>query len=59
MLIPIPGLGNLAQVDNVARAVVERRELDPKETAILDTAGREMMAGLPKHYEWLRNWEYV
>lgn len=58
-IIPIPGLSNLDQVDNVARAVVERRELDPKETAALDTAGKQMMADLPKHYEWLRQWEYV
>ncbi len=58
-IIPIPGLSNVHQVDNVARAVMERRELDPKETAELDTANRDMMARLPKHYEWLRDWEYV
>jgi len=58
-IIPIPGLSNVHQVDNAARAVMERRELDRKETAELDTANREMMARLPKHYEWLRDWEYV
>jgi len=58
-IIPIPGLSNIQQVDNVARAVMERRELDVKETAELETANREMMARLPTHYEWLRDWEYV
>jgi aryl-alcohol dehydrogenase-like predicted oxidoreductase len=58
-IIPIPGLSSIEQADNVARAVVERRELDAKETADLDTAEKDMMAGLPKRYEWLRNWEYV
>ncbi len=58
-IIPIPGLSNVHQVDNVARAVTERRELDPKETAALTTANREMLARLPVHYQWLRDWEYV
>ena len=58
-IIPIPGLSNLNQVDNVARAVVERRELDPKEAAVLESAEREMMATLPQKYQWLRDWEYV
>ena len=53
-IIRIPGLSNIAQVDNIARAVVERRELDPKETTKLDNANNQMMANLPKHYEWLR-----
>jgi len=58
-IIPIPGLSNIQQVDNAARAVMERRELDSRETAELDAANRDMMARLPKHYEWLRDWEYV
>jgi len=58
-IIPIPGLSNVHQVDNVARAVMERRELDPKETAELETANRDMLARLPVHYQWLRDWEYV
>jgi predicted aldo/keto reductase-like oxidoreductase len=58
-IIPIPGLSSVHQVDNVARAVIERRELDPKETAELETANREMLARLPEHYQWLKNWEYV
>lgn len=56
---PIPGLINLAQVENVAKAVAERRELDARETADLEKAGDEMWAKLPDHYQWLKNWEYV
>ncbi|MCC6859867.1 MAG: aldo/keto reductase [Bryobacterales bacterium] len=56
---PIPGLVNIHQVDNVARAVAERRELDAKEKAELEQAGREMWANLRPGYGWLRNWEYV
>jgi len=56
---PIPGLITIAQVDNVARAVKERRELDLAETAELKKAADEMWAKLPSEYAWLRNWEYV
>jgi aryl-alcohol dehydrogenase-like predicted oxidoreductase len=56
---PIPGLINLHQVDNVAKAVMERRKLDRNERAELDQAGAEMWAKLPPGYEWLRQWEYV
>jgi aryl-alcohol dehydrogenase-like predicted oxidoreductase len=56
---PIPGLINTAQVDNVARAVRERRELDTKEAAQLRDANRRMWASLPENYQWLRQWEYV
>jgi aryl-alcohol dehydrogenase-like predicted oxidoreductase len=56
---PIPGLINLHQVDNAARAVRERRKLDVKEAAELERAGRAMWARLPQHYDWLRRWEYV
>jgi aryl-alcohol dehydrogenase-like predicted oxidoreductase len=58
-VIPIPGLNSIAEVDNVVKAVKERRELDVKETADLDQAGRETWANLPDRYQWLRNWEYV
>ncbi|MBI5832426.1 MAG: aldo/keto reductase [Armatimonadetes bacterium] len=56
---PIPGMISLHQVDNAARAVRERRELDVKEAARLDQAAREMMAALPPDYHWLRDHEWV
>ncbi len=56
---PIPGLINLEQVDNAAKAVQERRELDQNERAELERAGREMWARLPDHYCWLKDFEYV
>lgn len=56
---PIPGLINLEQVDNVAKAVKERRQLDQKERADLDRAGNEMWARLPHDYQWLKDFEYV
>jgi aryl-alcohol dehydrogenase-like predicted oxidoreductase len=58
-VIPIPGMNSVQEVDNVVKAVKERRELDVKETADLDQAGRETWANLPGHYQWLKNWEYV
>jgi diketogulonate reductase-like aldo/keto reductase len=56
---PIPGLINVHQVDNMARAVQERRELDKDERAALDQAGQEMWARLPPDYQWLKDWRYV
>lgn len=56
---PIPGMINTHQVDNVARAVMERRELDLREQAELEQAAERMWASLPREYEWLRDWEYV
>ena len=56
---PIPGLINIHQVDNVAKAVQERRELDKNERAELNHAADEMWARLPDDYQWLKNWEYV
>ncbi len=56
---PIPGLINLEQVENVAEAVKERRELDNQERAQLERASSEMWARLPDHYCWLRDFEYV
>ena len=58
-VIPIPGLNDVEHIDNVARAVMERRELDVKETAELESASREAWAKLPAHYQWLKNWEQV
>jgi aryl-alcohol dehydrogenase-like predicted oxidoreductase len=56
---PIPGLISVAQVDNMAKAVRERRELDLKESAQLRQANQEMWARLPENYQWLKKWEYV
>jgi aryl-alcohol dehydrogenase-like predicted oxidoreductase len=56
---PIPGLINAHQVDNVVRAIQERRRLDLKERAELERAGRQMWAKLRPNYQWLRQWEYV
>ena len=58
-VIPIPGLQSLAEVDNAAQAVVERRELDIKERAAIENLNGQMMARLPDHYHWLKQWEYV
>jgi diketogulonate reductase-like aldo/keto reductase len=56
---PIPGLINPHQVDNVAQAAKERRELDAKERAQLERASDEAFARLPEDYQWLKEWEYV
>ncbi len=58
-VIPIPGLNSVQHVDNVAKAVMERRQLDLKEKAELDNANKQALAKLPSNYQWLRNWEYV
>jgi len=59
MTAPIPGLISKQQVDNMAQAVKERRELDAGEKAELDKANDEMYARLPADYQWLKQWEYV
>ena len=56
---PIPGLISVQQVDNVARAVKERRELDTKEKTELEQAMDSAWASLPKNYQWLKDWKYV
>jgi aryl-alcohol dehydrogenase-like predicted oxidoreductase len=56
---PIPGLISAQQVDNVALAVKERRDLDKEEKATLDRAMDRAWANLPSTYRWLKNWEYV
>jgi aryl-alcohol dehydrogenase-like predicted oxidoreductase len=58
-VIPIPGINNVHQVDNIAKAVKERRELDLKEKAELEKVSDEAWAKLPANYQWLKNWEYV
>jgi aryl-alcohol dehydrogenase-like predicted oxidoreductase len=56
---PIPGMINPHQVDNVAAAVKERRQLDQAEKAHLDRAMDEAWAKLPPDYQWLKDWEYA
>jgi len=56
---PIPGLISIPQVENMAKAVKERRELDLAEKAELERATDEMWANLPAGYQWLKDWEYV
>jgi aryl-alcohol dehydrogenase-like predicted oxidoreductase len=56
---PIPGMITQQQVDNVALAVKERRELDKAERAELERAMDRAWANLPPHYQWLKDWEYV
>ena len=56
---PIPGLITVQQVDNMALAVKERRELDREEKALLDRAMDRAWANLPAKYQWLKEWEYV
>lgn len=58
-VIPIPGLQSVAEVDNVAKAVRERRQLDVKEKAEIKSVNRQIMASLPAHYSWLHDWAYV
>ena len=58
-VIPIPGLHSVAEVDNAAKAVMERRQFDVKEKAELRRMNEQIMANLPEHYEWLKQWEYV
>ncbi len=56
---PIPGLITEHQVDNLALAVKERRELDGAEKAKLDRAMDRAWANLPYHYQWLKDWDTV
>jgi len=56
---PIPGLISTHQVDNMAKAIKERRELDLAEAKELEKAMDEAWARLPADYQWLKNWEYV
>jgi len=58
-VIPIPGMNSVSEVDNVVKAVMERRQLDLKERAELENTGRQTWAKLPPHYQWLKDWEYV
>ncbi len=56
---PMAGMISQQQVDNVALAVKERRELDLEEKAEVERVMHHAMANLPAGYEWLKDWEYV
>jgi aryl-alcohol dehydrogenase-like predicted oxidoreductase len=56
---PIPGLISTHQVDNMVKAVKERRELDSAEAEELEKAMDQAWAKLPADYQWLKDWEYV
>jgi aryl-alcohol dehydrogenase-like predicted oxidoreductase len=58
-VIPIPGMNSIEQVDNVVKAVKERRQFDVKETAELKIATEQTLAKLPQNYQWLKDWQYV
>ncbi len=58
-VIPIPGLQNLAEVENAVKAVAERRQFDVKERAEMEQLNQQVYAQLPANYQWLKNWEYV
>jgi aryl-alcohol dehydrogenase-like predicted oxidoreductase len=58
-IVPIPGLISPQQVDNVAKAVMERRKFDLADATQLKKAMDETWAKLPANYQWLKNWEYV
>ncbi len=56
---PIPGVDRVEELDNIAKAVMERRQFDVAEKAALEGLNRETMAKLPPQYQWLKQWEYV
>ena len=56
---PIPGMIVPEQVDNLALAIKEPRELDAEETSELQRATDRAFANLPHHYQWLKDWEWV
>jgi predicted aldo/keto reductase-like oxidoreductase len=56
---PIPGMINVLQVDNVARAITERRELDEAEAKELEQAMNRAWANLSPRHQFLKNWEWV
>jgi len=56
---PIPGLINTQQVENMVKAVQDRRQLDLAEAKELEAAMDRTWANLPADYQWLKDWEYV
>lgn len=58
-VIPIPGIHSIAEADNLAQAVIERQELDMRDEAAISRMNRGLRANLPRHYQWLTDWQYV
>jgi len=60
-IVPIPGLINDHQIDNMLLAIEERRQQDLMGNIELETPveGDEAWANLPSNYQWLKDWEYV
>jgi aryl-alcohol dehydrogenase-like predicted oxidoreductase len=58
-VIPIPGMNSIEEVDNVIKAVKERRKFDVEEAAELEAAAEQAWARLPQNYQWLKDWQYV
>ncbi|MHC4645537.1 MAG: aldo/keto reductase [Planctomycetota bacterium] len=58
-VIPIPGISKDHEADNIAKAIKERRELDVKEMAELESSTTQTLAKLPSQYQWLKDWQYV
>ena len=56
---PMPGMISVQQVDNIAEAVRERRQLDRQEKADLDRAMDRAWASLTPDYQFLKDWETV
>jgi len=56
---PIPGMISTHQVENIAQAVREHRQLNADEQAKLNEAVERMSANLPPGYEFMRDWEWV
>jgi aryl-alcohol dehydrogenase-like predicted oxidoreductase len=58
---PIPGLISIPQIDNMAKAIQERKQHDLAQTEKeeLHLAMDEAWTKLPAHYQWLKDWEYV
>jgi hypothetical protein len=49
----------MAELENIALAVQERRQLDLKEKTALEHRSRQLKHQLPRNYQWLKNWELV
>ncbi len=56
---PIPGLISVEQVDNMAQAMKERKELDKAELEQLNKVMDHAWANLPQDYQWLKEWDWV
>jgi aryl-alcohol dehydrogenase-like predicted oxidoreductase len=55
----IPGLITIDQVKNAVKAVQEPRQFTRAEAQRYEEITKGMWAGLPRDYQWLRQWEWV